>query len=193
MHWTTQAPVCKIAGTNPEGTMGTLGRRLREWLLAGVAALSCATASGVRAEPRFPAAPRPPAGAPNVLVIMTDDVGFAASSTFGGEIPTPTLDALAANGLAYTNVFTTALCSPTRAALLTGRNAHAVGFGTVPELAMGDAGYNSLIPRRAGSLAQILSTAGYDTAMVGKSHNVPTWKSCSLGPFEQWASGLGFN
>jgi arylsulfatase len=173
--------------------MGTLGRRLREWLLAGVAALSCATASGVRAEPGFPAAPRPPAGAPNVLVIMTDDVGFAASSTFGGEIPTPTLDALAANGLAYTNVFTTALCSPTRAALLTGRNAHAVGFGTVPELAMGDAGYNSLIPRSAGSLAQILSTAGYDTAMVGKSHNVPTWQSGSLGPFDQWASGLGFN
>jgi arylsulfatase len=141
----------------------------------------------------FPVLPLPGEGAPNVLVIMTDDVGFAASTTFGGEIPTPTLDSLAANGLEYTNFFTTALCSPTRAALLTGRNHHAVGFGTVAELATGEPGYTSLIPKSAGTIAQILSGAGYDTAMFGKNHNVPTWQSGSLGPFAQWASGLGFN
>lgn len=172
--------------------MGSVARRLRQLLVSGVAALSC-TAASARAEPGFPLAPRPPAGAPNVLVIMTDDVGFAASSTFGGGIPTPTLDALAANGLAYTNFHTTAVCSPTRAALLTGRNAHAVGFGTVPELAVGNAGYNSLIPAGAGTVAQILSAAGYDTAMLGKHHNTPTWQGGSLGPFDQWANGLGFN
>jgi arylsulfatase len=144
------------------------------------------------AEAGYPAAPTPPPGAPNVLMIMTDDVGFAASSAMGGGIPTPNLERLAANGLTYSNFHTTALCSPTRAALLTGRNHHAVGFGTVADLAQGEPGYNSVIPKSAGTVAQVLSAAGYDTAMLGKNHNVPTWQSGTVGPFDQWASGLGF-
>ena len=124
---------------------------------------------------------------------MTDDVGFAASSAMGGGIPTPYLERLAARGLTYTNFHTTALCSPTRAALLTGRNHHAVGFGTVSDLARGEPGYNSVIPKSAGTIAQILSAAGYDTAMLGKNHNVPSWQDGPLGPFDQWARGLGFD
>ncbi|MCT2398772.1 arylsulfatase [Novosphingobium mangrovi (ex Huang et al. 2023)] len=144
------------------------------------------------AEPAYPVEAVPPQGAPNVLIIMTDDVGFAASSTFGGAIPTPNLDRLAANGLVYNNFHTTAICSPTRAALLTGRNHHAVGFGTVADLARGEPGYNSVIPKSAGTIAQVLSAAGYDTAMFGKNHNVPTWQSGPMGPFDQWGNGLGF-
>jgi arylsulfatase len=163
-------------------------------LIAGTAMLAqlCGTGT-VLAAPGFPGQPNPPANAPNVLVIMTDDVGFAATTAFGGEIPTPNFDALADNGLKYTNFYTTALCSPTRAALLTGRNQHAVGFGTVPELAEGREGYTTLLPHSADTIAQILSASGYDTAMLGKNHNVPTWQAGSLGPFDQWASGLGFN
>lgn len=166
--------------------------RIRRTLLAA-AALQWANAAPLRAEPAgFPAAPIPPPGAPNVLVIMTDDVGFASSSTFGGGIPTPSLDRIAANGLVYNNFHTTSICSPTRASLLTGRNHHAVGFGTVADLARGDAGYNSIIPKSAGTVAQMLSAAGYDTAMVGKHHNAPTWQSGPMGPFGQWPTGLGF-
>jgi len=149
--------------------------------------------AAVRAEPAgFPAVATPPPGAPNVLVVMTDDVGFAASSAFGGGIPTPAIERLAADGLVYANFHTTAICSPTRAALLTGRNHHAVGFGTVADLARRDAGYTSVIPKSAGTIAQLLSAAGYDTAMFGKNHNVPTWQSGPMGPFDQWATGLGF-
>jgi arylsulfatase len=160
--------------------------------LVGAVALHWLLAAPAGAEAGYPPAATPPPGAPNVLVIMTDDVGFAASSTMGGAIPTPNLDRLAADGLTYNNFHTTALCSPTRAALLTGRNHHAVGFGTVSDLAQGKPGYNSVIPSSAGTIAQVLSAAGYDTAMLGKNHNVPTWQSGSLGPFDQWASGLGF-
>jgi arylsulfatase len=161
-----------------------------QWLLAAVALSS--VANPAMPAPSFPQQPSPPPGAPNVLVIMTDDVGFAASSTMGGGIPTPTLDRLAANGIIYNNFHTTALCSPTRAALLTGRNPHAVGFGTVADLAQPEPGYNSILPKSAGTLAQVLGGAGYDTAMFGKHHNVPTWQLGSLGPFDQWPSGLGF-
>lgn len=161
--------------------------------LLGAAALQWAIAATAGAEPAgFPPAPMPPKDAPNVLIVMTDDVGFAASSAMGGGIPTPNLERLAANGLTYTNFHTTALCSPTRAALLIGRNHHAVGFGTVSDLALGEPGYNSVIPKSAGTIAQILSAAGYDTAMLGKNHNVPTWQGGTVGPFDQWASGLGF-
>ncbi|WP_269430665.1 arylsulfatase [Novosphingobium malaysiense] len=141
----------------------------------------------------FPTKPTAPNGAPNVLLIMTDDVGFAASSTFGGAIPTPNLDRLAANGLVYNNFNTTAICSSSRAALLTGRNHHAVGFGTVSDLARPEPGYNSVIPKSAGTIAHVLSAAGYDTAMFGKNHNVPTWQSGPMGPFDQWGNGLGFS
>jgi arylsulfatase len=162
-------------------------------LIAGAATFVQFFGSGTSfASPGFPPEPRPAHGAPNVLVIMTDDVGFASSSTFGGDIPTPTLDRLAANGLIYGNFHTTAICSPTRAALLTGRNHHAVGFGTVADLARGEPGYNSIIPKSASTMAQILSAAGYDTAMFGKNHNVPTWQSGPMGPFDQWGTGLGF-
>lgn len=140
----------------------------------------------------FPVPTAAPMGAPNVLVIMTDDVGFAASSTFGGGIPTPTFDQLAQDGLRYVNFHTTAICSPSRAELLTGRNHHAVGFGNVADLATGREGYNSIIPKSAGTVAQILSASGYDTAMLGKHHNTPTWQSGPLGPFDQWPTGLGF-
>lgn len=160
-------------------------------LMAAVAAWSMA-ASPASAETGFPPAPTPPVDAPNVLIIMTDDVGFAASSTFGGAIPTPVLDRLAAEGLVYNNFHTTSICSPTRASLLTGRNHHAVGFGTVSDLARGEPGYNSVIPRGAGTLAQVLAAAGYDTAMIGKNHNVPSWQGGPNGPYDQWASGLGF-
>jgi len=145
------------------------------------------------AETGYPTPPAAPPGAPNVLVVMTDDVGFGASSTFGGGIPTPNLDRLAASGLVYNNFHTTAICSPTRAALLTGRNHHAVGFGTVADLARPEPGYNSIIPKGAGTIAQVLSAAGYDTAMFGKHHNVPTWQSGPMGPFDQWPTGLGFD
>jgi arylsulfatase len=124
---------------------------------------------------------------------MTDDVGFGAGSTFGGAIPTPAMDRVAENGVRYANFYTTALCSPSRAALLTGRNHHAVGFGGVADFARGEAGYNSVIPRDAATLGQILKASGYDTAWLGKNHNVPTWESGPNGPFDHWATGLGFD
>lgn len=141
----------------------------------------------------FPTQPTAPAGAPNVIVIMTDDIGFGAGTTFGGAIPTPTMDGLAANGLRYDNFHVNALCSPSRAALLTGRNAHAVGFGGVTDFGHGDAGYNTVIPRSAATIGQILKANGYDTAWFGKNHTIPTWQNGPLGPFDQWASGLGFD
>lgn len=141
----------------------------------------------------FPTGPVAPVGAPNVIVIMTDDVGFASATTMGGLIPTPTMDRLAKDGLTYANFHTTGLCSPSRAALLTGRNHHAVGFGGVADFARADPGYNSLMPKSAATLGQMLKGAGWSTAFFGKNHNVPTWQSGPLGPFDQWASGLGFD
>ena len=132
-------------------------------------------------------------GAPNLLVIMTDDVGFAAASTFGGPVPTPTLDRLAAQGLRYNRFHTTAMCSPTRAALLTGRNHHAVGNGTVADMTTGYPGYSNEIPRSAATVAQVLRLSGYSTAMIGKDHNVPYSQMSAAGPFDQWPSGKGFD
>lgn len=140
----------------------------------------------------FPPRAEAPANAPNVLIVMTDDVGFGASSTFGGAIPTPNLDRVAQNGLRYANFHTTALCSPSRAALLTGRNHHAVGAGHVPDMATGEPGYTSVLPRSAATIAQVLSRNGYNTAFFGKNHNVPSWENGPLGPFTQWGNGLGF-
>ncbi len=133
-----------------------------------------------------------PKGAPNVLLIMTDDVGFGASSTFGGPIPTPTADDLAAHGLKYNDFNTTALCSPTRAALLTGRNHHSVGAGVIQELATGYPGYTSVIPKSAATIAEVLRQNGYNTAQLGKNHNVPDWQNTPAGPFDNWPNGLGF-
>ena len=139
-------------------------------------------------------APRvvPPKGAPNLLLILTDDVGFGAPSTFGGVIPTPALDRVAANGLRYINFHTTALCSPTRAALITGRNHHSVGFGVISELSTGFPGYNSVIPKDASTIGRILSDNGYSTAWFGKDHNTPTYTASQAGPFDQWPTGMGF-
>ena len=134
----------------------------------------------------------PPANAPNVLLILTDDVGFAAPSTFGGVIPTPTLDRVAADGLRYTTFHTTALCSPTRAALLTGHNHHHVGFGNISELSTGYPGYNAIIPRETATIAAILRQNGYSTAWFGKDHNVPPWEASAAGPFTNWPIGQGF-
>lgn len=168
-----------------------MARRSRK-MLVGVAALSWVLAGTAGAQTGFPAAPTPPKDAPNILIVMTDDVGFAASSAFGSSIPTPTIDRLAANGLIYNNFHTTGICSPTRAALLTGRNQHSIGFGNVSDLARPEPGHTSVIPKSAATVAQVLSAAGYDTAMFGKHHNIPTWQSGPMGPFDQWPLGLGF-
>jgi arylsulfatase len=140
----------------------------------------------------WPARVVPPKGAPNILLIMTDDVGFAAPSTFGGVIPTPSLDRIAANGLRYTNFHTTSLCSPTRAALITGRNHHSVGFGVVTEQSTGFPGYNSIIPRDTATIGRILLENGYRTSWFGKDHNTPTYTASQAGPFDQWPVGMGF-
>lgn len=135
---------------------------------------------------------RPPEGAPNVLIVMLDDVGFGASSAFGGPIATPTAERLAANGLKYNRFHTTALCAPTRAALLTGRNHHTVNMGAITELATSAPGQNSMIPNTCAPLAKTLMLNGYATAQFGKCHEVPVWESSPMGPFRQWPTGSGF-
>ncbi|HUA11052.1 MAG TPA: arylsulfatase [Solirubrobacteraceae bacterium] len=140
-------------------------------------------------EPTVPL--RPPAGAPNVLVILLDDVGFAASSAFGGPCNTPTAERLAANGLKYNRFHNTALCAPTRSALLTGRNHHAVGMGAITELATSAPGYSAVRPDSAAPLPQTLRLNGYATAQFGKCHEVPTWQTSPMGPFDAWPTGGG--
>ena len=148
--------------------------------------------NAAQSKPYWPARVVPPKGAPNILLIMTDDVGFGAPSTFGGVIPTPTLDSIAANGLRYTNFHTTALCSPTRAALITGRNHHSSGFGVISEQATGFPGYNSIIPQDCATIGRILLENGYRTSWFGKDHNTPTYQASQAGPFDQWPTGMGF-
>jgi arylsulfatase A-like enzyme len=135
---------------------------------------------------------RPPAGAPNVLIILLDDVGFGASSAFGGPCQTPTAEKLAGKGLKYSRFHTTALCSPTRAAMLAGRNHHAVGMGGITEIATSAPGYNSLRPNTCAPLAEILKLNGYSTAQFGKCHEVPVFESTPIGPFHHWPTGSGF-
>ncbi|WP_231510580.1 arylsulfatase [Fischerella sp. PCC 9605] len=130
---------------------------------------------------------------PNVLLVLLDDVGYGQTGTFGSPIPTPTLDKLAKNGLRYAQFHTTALCSPTRAALLTGRNHHSVGTGVITEAGTGFPGYSGEIPKSAGTVAQILQDYGYGTAWFGKEHNVPDWETSMAGPFEHWPRTQGFN
>jgi arylsulfatase A-like enzyme len=143
-------------------------------------------------KPDFPKGLEAPKGAPNVLLILLDDVGFGASSPFGGPIAMPTLQLLADNGLRYNTFHTTALCSPTRAALITGRNHHTDASGIITEMATGYPGYNSLIPRSSGSVGEGLRENGFNTSWFGKMHNVPDWMSSQAGPFDLWPSGLGF-
>jgi arylsulfatase A-like enzyme len=140
-------------------------------------------------------APRivPPKKAPNVLLIITDDAGFGVPSTFGGVIPTPTLDRIAQDGLRYNNIHSTALCSPTRAALITGRNHHSAGFGVISEQATGFPGYDSIIPKDKATIGRILKDNGYSTAWFGKDHNTPSFAASQAGPFDQWPIGMGFD
>ncbi len=142
---------------------------------------------------KYPPIPilRPPAGAPNVLVILLDDVGFGASSAFGGPCNTPTAEKLATAGLKYNRFHTTALCAPTRQALMTGRNHHSVGMGNITETATAAPGQNSLRPNSKAPVALTLKLNGYSTAMFGKCHEVPVWESSPMGPFEHWPSGGG--
>ncbi|HZV79599.1 MAG TPA: arylsulfatase [Candidatus Binatus sp.] len=135
---------------------------------------------------------RPPQGAPNVLIVLVDDAGFAASSPFGGVINTPTADRLANGGLRYNRFHTTALCSPSRQALLTGRNHHAVGMGAITEMATSAPGYSSIRPKAAAPLPETLKLNGYSTAQFGKCHEVPVWETSPVGPFNQWPTGSGF-
>jgi arylsulfatase len=163
---------------------------------AGIVAplgIPAASAEGPSRFKHFPPPVTAPPGAPNVLLIMTDDVGFGATSTFGGPVPTPAFDSLATAGLKYNEFHTTAMCSPTRAALLTGRNHHAVESGSISNVAIDEEGYTSVMPRSAGTIAQVLHEHGYDTAMLGKNHNTPVWETGPMGPFERWPNGMGFD
>ena len=142
--------------------------------------------------PQWPKGPQASKGAPNVVLILIDDVGFSATSTFGGVIATPTLDQLAKHGLRYNAFHVNSLCSPTRAALLSGRNNHEVGFGTVAEAAAGYPGYNAQWSKNAASVAEVLKANGYSTAAFGKWHNTPLWEVSPAGPFDRWPTGRGF-
>jgi len=148
--------------------------------------------NAAQSKPYWPARVEPPKGAPNVLLIITDDTGYGTPSTFGGVVPTPNLDRVAANGLRYTNFHSTALCSPTRAALITGRNHHSVGFGQISEMATGYPGYDSIITRDKATIGRILKDNGYRTAWFGKEHNTPAFQASQDGPFDQWPIGMGF-
>jgi arylsulfatase A-like enzyme len=142
--------------------------------------------------PWWPPRVVPPKGAPNVLLIMTDDQGYGVSGTFGGVIPTPAMDRIANAGLRYTEFHSTALCSPTRAAIITGRNHHSVGYGVIGELSTGYPGYDSLIGPDNATIGTILRDNGYATSWFGKDHNIPSFQYSTAGPFDQWPVGLGF-
>lgn len=182
-------------------------------------ALACCWASGARAQEVLPRPEPPFAGkigltfadseavkpqlktpetfgiekAPNILIVLVDDAGYGQFGTFGGAVPTPTMDRVAANGLRYTRFHTTALCSPTRAALLTGRNHHSVASGVIGEAGTGFPGYSGVIPPTAATFAEVLREYGYMNAWFGKNHNVPDWETSLVGPFDRWADGLGFD
>ena len=145
-----------------------------------------------KSSPAWPQRPSAPKGAPNVVLILLDDVGFGATSTFGGPVPSPALEQLAKSGLRYNRFHVNSLCSPTRAALLSGRNDHEIGFGMVVEAASGYPGYNSIWPKSAASIAEVLKQNGYSTAAFGKWHNTPPWEISPAGPFNHWPTGLGF-
>jgi arylsulfatase A-like enzyme len=143
-------------------------------------------------KPYWPPRVVPPEGAPNVLLIMTDDAGYGVAGTFDGVIPTPALDRIASMGLRYTQFHSTALCSPTRAALITGRNHHSVGFGNIGELSTGYPAYDSIIGPENATIGEILKENGFATSWFGKNHNTPAYQYSAAGPFDQWPSGMGF-
>jgi arylsulfatase A-like enzyme len=149
--------------------------------------------SATDSKPCWPPRIVPPKGAPNVLLIMTDDQGYGVSGTFGGVIPTPAMDRIANAGLRYTQFHSTALCSPTRAALITGRNHHSVGFGVIGEMSTGFPGYDSVIEPDSATVGEMLKENGFATSWFGKEHNTPTYQYSSAGPFDQWPVGMGFD
>ena len=144
-------------------------------------------------KPYWPPTVVPLNGAPNILLIMTDDEGYGVSGTFGGVVPTPAMDRIAEAGLRYTQFHSTALCSPSRAALITGRNHHSVGFGVITEISTGFPGYDSVIDKNSATVGTILRENGYATAWIGKNHNTPSHQQSVAGPFDQWPSGMGFD
>jgi arylsulfatase A-like enzyme len=146
-----------------------------------------------KSKPDWPKVPTPPAGAPNVVVILLDDVGFGQVSTFGGPVPTPELDKLADRGLRYNRFHTTAICGPSRAALITGRNHHNCGVGFLAEWATGFPSYNNMIPKSTATVGAVLKGNGYATSWFGKNHNTPDWESSVAGPFDRWPTGMGFD
>ena len=141
----------------------------------------------------WPRLPAPPEGAPNVVIILLDDVGFGQVSTFGGPVPTPALDKLAARGLRYNRFHTTAICGPSRAALITGRNHHNCGTGFLSEWATGFPSYNNMMPKSTATIGAVLRGNGYSTSWFGKNHNTPDWESSVAGPFDRWPTGMGFD
>lgn len=161
-------------------------------MIAALAASGEAAAAPAKGAPPWPRSPEAPKDAPNVVLVLLDDVGFGAAGTFGGPAETPALDRLAAQGLRYNQFHTAALCSPTRAALLSGRNHHRASFGTVTEIGNSNPGYNAFWPRSVASLPEILRRSGYNTAAFGKWHNTPPWETTPAGPFDRWPTGLGF-
>jgi len=144
-------------------------------------------------KPQFPQMTQAPKGAPNILLILLDDAGFGQFSTFGGGVPSPTMDKLASEGLRFNRFHTTALCSPTRAALITGRNHHSDAFAGITEIATGYDGYTCILPRSNGTVGEVLRQNGYATAWIGKNHNTPPSDTSPVGPFDRWANGLGFD
>src|SRR5499433_3583467 len=146
-----------------------------------------------QSKPWWPPRVVPPKGAPNILLIMTDDQGYGVTGTFGGVIPTPAMDRISAAGLRYTQFHWTALCLPTRAALIAGRNHHSVGFGIIAEQSTGYPGYDSVIGPESATIGTILKTNGYATSWFGKNHNTPSYQYSAAGPYDQWPSGMGFD
>ena len=163
------------------------------WLLLACCLAVAPAASASGEAPTWPQPPAAPADAPDIVLILLDDVGFGAASTFGGPAETPELDRLAAEGLRYNRFHTVAICSPTRASLLTGHNPHRVGFGIASGVERGFAGYNGLWARNTASVAQVLRSHGYGTAVFGKWHNTPGWELSPAGPFDHWPTALGFD
>ncbi len=143
--------------------------------------------------PQFPQPVKAPKGAPNIVLILLDDSGFGQYATFGGGTPSPTMDKLAKDGIRYNRFHTTSLCSPTRAALITGRNHHSAAFAGITELATGYEGYTCILPKSCGTVGEVLRQNGYATAWIGKNHNTPTWELSDAGPFDRWANGMGFD
>ena len=141
--------------------------------------------TAAESKPAKPAILTPPEGAPNVVIVLLDDVGFGASDVFGGPVPMPALRKVADQGLRYNQFHTTALCSPTRAALLTGRNHHSAHFGAISEIAIGFPGYDSVIPKSKATIGEVLKGNGYNTAWFGKNHITPMWETSPAGPFDR--------